>query len=118
MFPETVGFERGDTSIERKVKEGIVAMEIEKRYTKREIFTFYANQVLFGHGTFGVESAARLYFGKTAKTVSLEEAALLAGIIQLPARESPYVNMCTRSRKARPSPRSSRSFSFAFSRKR
>jgi penicillin-binding protein 1A len=93
MFPQTVGFERGDTSIERKIKEGIVAMEIEKRYTKREIFTFYANQVLFGHGTFGVESAARLYFGKTAKTVSLEEAALLAGIIQLPARESPYVNI-------------------------
>ena len=64
-------------------------MEIEKRYTKREIFTFYANQVLFGHGTYGVESAARLYFGKSANALSLEEAALLAGIIQSPANESP-----------------------------
>jgi penicillin-binding protein 1A len=93
LFPQAVGFEIGDTSLERKVKEAVVAMEIEKRYTKREIFTFYANQVLFGHGTYGVESAARLYFGKSAKDVSLEEAALLAGVIQNPARQSPYVNM-------------------------
>jgi penicillin-binding protein 1A len=93
LFPQQVGFEIGDTSLERKVKEAVVAMEIEKRYTKREIFTFYANQVLFGHGTYGVESAARLYFGKSAKDVSLEEAALLAGIIQNPARQSPYVNV-------------------------
>ena len=93
LFPQAVGFQIGDVSLERKIKEAIVAMEIEKRYTKREIFTFYANQVLFGHGTYGVESAARLYFGKTAKTLSLEEAALLAGIIQSPARQSPYVNL-------------------------
>jgi penicillin-binding protein 1A len=93
LFPQAVGFQIGDISLERKIKEAIVAMEIEKRYTKREIFTFYANQVLFGHGTYGVESAARLYFGKTAKTISLEEAALLAGIIQSPARQSPYVNL-------------------------
>ena len=93
LFPQTVGFQIGDVSLERKIKEAIVAMEIEKRYTKREIFTFYANQVLFGHGTYGVESAARLYFGKSAKDLSLEEAALLAGIIQSPARQSPYVNL-------------------------
>lgn len=93
LFPQEVGFQIGDISLERKIKEAIVAMEIEKRYTKREIFTFYANQVLFGHGTYGVESAARLYFGKSAKDLSLEEGALLAGIIQSPARQSPYVNM-------------------------
>jgi penicillin-binding protein 1A len=93
LFPQQVGFEIGDVSLERKVKEAIVAMEIEKRYTKREIFTFYANQVLFGHGTYGVESAARLYFGKSAKDVTLEEAAMLAGVIQSPARQSPYVNL-------------------------
>jgi penicillin-binding protein 1A len=93
LFPQAVGFRIGDMSLERKVKEAIVAMQIEKRYTKREIFTFYANQVLFGHGTYGVESAARLYFGKSAKAVNLEEAALLAGIIQSPARQSPYVNV-------------------------
>jgi penicillin-binding protein 1A len=93
LFPEAVGFRIGDISLERKIKEAIVAVQIEKRYTKREILTLYANQMLFGHGTYGVEAAAHLYFGKSAKDLTLEEAALLAGIIQSPARQSPYVNM-------------------------
>ena len=59
LFAETVGFRIGDISLERKIKEAIVALQIEKRYTKREILTLYANQVLFGHGTYGVEAAAR-----------------------------------------------------------
>ena len=90
LFPEDIGFQK---SWERKIKEAIVAVEIEKRYTKREILTFYCNQIHFGHGTHGVEAAARLYFGKSAKNLSLEEAALIAGIIQSPARQSPYVDM-------------------------
>ena len=49
--------------------------------------------MLFGHGTYGVESAARLYFAKSAKDLNLDEAALLAGIVQSPARQSPFVNM-------------------------
>ena len=93
LFPERVGFQIGDVSLERKIKEAIVALEIEKRYTKREILTLYANQMLFGHGTYGVEAASRLYFSKRAKDLTLEEAALLAGIVQSPARQSPYVNM-------------------------
>jgi penicillin-binding protein 1A len=93
LFPQTVGYRVGDTSPERKIKEMIVAVQIEKRYTKREILTLYANQMLFGHGTYGVEAAAHLYFGKSAKDLSLDEAALLAGIVQSPARQSPYVNM-------------------------
>ncbi len=93
LFPETVGFKIGDLSLERKIKEAIVAVQIEKRYTKREILTLYANQMLFGHGTYGVEAASRLYFGKTAKDLTLEEGALLAGIVQSPARQSPYVSM-------------------------
>jgi penicillin-binding protein 1A len=92
LFPEEVGFRIGDKSWERKIKEAIVAVQMEKRYTKREIFTFYANQIAFGHGTNGVEAAARLYFDKSAKDVTLEEAALLAGIIQAPARQSPFVD--------------------------
>lgn len=99
LLPEAVGFEIGDVSLERKIREAIVAIQIEKRYTKREILRLYANQVLFGHGTYGVESAARLYFGKSAKNVTLEEAALLAGIIQLPARQSPYVNVSNATRR-------------------
>jgi len=67
-------------------------MRIEKRYTKEEIFTFYANQIYFGHGAYGVEAASRLYFGKPAKDLSLEEAATIAGIIQGNARQSPFVN--------------------------
>jgi penicillin-binding protein 1A len=78
---------------ERKIKEAVLAIQIEKRYTKPEIVTLYCNQIPWGHGTYGVEAAARLYFGKSAKDVNLEEAALLAGIIQAPARHSPYVNM-------------------------
>ncbi|HEX7797698.1 MAG TPA: PBP1A family penicillin-binding protein [Vicinamibacterales bacterium] len=93
LFPEVVGYRIGDISLERKIKEAIVAVQIEKRYTKREILTLYANQMLFGHGTYGIEAASHLYFGKTAKELTLEEAALLAGIIQSPARQSPYVNM-------------------------
>jgi penicillin-binding protein 1A len=90
LFPEDVGF---SVTVERKIREALVALQIEKRYTKREIFTFYANHIFLGHGTYGVEAAARLYFDKSASDVSLEEAALLAGIIQAPGRQSPFVNI-------------------------
>jgi penicillin-binding protein 1A len=93
LFPQTVGFKTGDLNLERKIKEAIVAVQIEKRYTKREILTFYANQMGLGHGTYGVEAASRLYFGKSARNITLEEAALLAGIFQSPARQSPFVNV-------------------------
>ncbi|MBI3049577.1 MAG: PBP1A family penicillin-binding protein [Acidobacteria bacterium] len=82
-------FER---SFERKIREAIVAVQLEKRYTKREIFTFYANHVTMGHGAYGVEAGARLYFDKSAKDVTLEEAATLAAIVQTPSRLSPFVN--------------------------
>lgn len=78
---------------ERKIKEAILAIQIEKRYTKREIFTLYCNQMYFGHGVYGVQAASRLYFNKTAKDLTLEEAALIAGILQGNVRQSPYVNM-------------------------
>jgi penicillin-binding protein 1A len=78
---------------ERKIKEAILAIQIEKRYTKREIFTLYCNQMYFGHGVYGVQSASRLYFGKPAKDLEIEEAALIAGILQGNVRQSPYVNM-------------------------
>jgi penicillin-binding protein 1A len=81
-----------DKTWERKIKEALLAIQIEKRYTKQEIFTLYCNQMYFGHGVYGVEAAARLYFGKSAKDVSLEEAALIAGILQGNVRQSPYVN--------------------------
>jgi penicillin-binding protein 1A len=78
---------------ERKIKEAILAIQIEKRYTKTEILTLYCNQIYLGHGAYGVEAASRLYFNKSARELNLEEAAMIAGIIQLPSRQSPYVNM-------------------------
>jgi penicillin-binding protein 1A len=89
LFPETIGFQK---TWERKIKEALVAIQIEKRYTKPEIFTLYCNQIYLGHGAYGVEAASRLYFGKPARDLSLEEAAMLAGIIQSPSRQSPYVD--------------------------
>ena len=86
-------FLTNEKTLERKIKELILTLQIEKRYTKDEILTLYCNHILWGHGTYGVEAAARLYFGKSAKDLKLEEAALLAGIVQLPARQSPYVNV-------------------------
>lgn len=78
---------------ERKIKEALLAIQIERRYTKREIFTLYCNQIYFGHGAYGVEAASRMYFDKRSKDLSLEEAALIAGIIQTPERQSPFVDM-------------------------
>lgn len=74
---------------ERKLREILLALEIERRFTKKEIFTLYCNLVNFGHGNYGVEAASRFYFGKSAKDLTLEEAALIAGIPQSPTRLSP-----------------------------
>ena len=79
----------------RKLREMYYTLHIEKRYTKREILTLYCNQMYLGsavHAVSGVEAAARLYFGKSAKNLALEEATLIAGIFQLPSRQSPLVN--------------------------
>ena len=82
----------GFRGIERKIKEAILAIQLEKRYTKREIFAFYANHVTMGHGAYGVEAGSRLYFDRSARDLTLEEAATIAAIVQTPARLSPYVN--------------------------
>jgi penicillin-binding protein 1A len=74
---------------ERKLREILLALEIERRFTKKEIFTLYCNLVNFGHGNYGVEAASRFYFGKPARDLNLEEAALIAGIPQSPTRLSP-----------------------------
>ncbi len=87
LFP--IGFEK---TIERKVKEAIIAIQLERRYTMREIFAFYANKIYFGHGAYGVEAASRMYFNKPAKDLSLEEGAMIAAIIQAPERLSPFVD--------------------------
>jgi penicillin-binding protein 1A len=88
-----LGLNPREKTFERKIREAILALHIEKRYTKREIFTFYCNQIYLGHGAHGVEAAAHLYFNKPAKEITLGEAATIAALIQAPSRLSPFVNM-------------------------
>jgi len=78
---------------ERKIKEALLAIQIEKRYTKEEILTMYCNKMYWGHGAYGVEAASQLYFGKSVKDLTLDEAAMIAGIHQSNVRQSPYNNM-------------------------
>jgi penicillin-binding protein 1A len=78
---------------ERKIKEALLALQIEKRYTKNEILTMFCNKMYWGHGAYGVEAASRLYFDKSVSELTLDEAAMLAGIHQSNVRQSPFVNM-------------------------
>ncbi len=88
-----------DKTPERKIKEALIAVQIEKRYTKAEILTMYCNQIHFGHRTYGVAAAADLYFAKPVSELTLDEAALIAGIIQSPGRQSPYVDLAAAQRR-------------------
>ena len=76
----------------RKLKEAILAFQLERRYTKDEILTFYLNQVYFGSGAYGCASAADIFFGKSVKDLTLAECALIAGMPKSPSRYSPLVN--------------------------
>jgi penicillin-binding protein 1A len=77
----------------RKINEAFLAVDIEKNFTKDQIFELYANQVYLGHGAYGVEAASRLYFGKHAKDLTVPEAALIAGMIRAPMYYSPITHM-------------------------
>jgi penicillin-binding protein 1A len=74
----------------RKVEEALLAVELEKTYSKQQILTLYLNLLNLGHGNYGVEAASRFYFNKPAKDITVGEAATLAGIIPAPSRYSPY----------------------------
>jgi penicillin-binding protein 1A len=78
-----------DRSYYRKVQEALLAIQIERRFTKPQIFTLYANQIFLGHGAYGYEAASEYYFGKPARQLKLEEAALLAGLPKAPQYYSP-----------------------------
>jgi penicillin-binding protein 1A len=78
-----------EKSFRRKINEAFLAVEIEKNFTKDQIFEMYANQVYLGHGAYGVEAASRLYFGKHSKDLLPAEAALIAALIQRPEFYSP-----------------------------
>ncbi len=78
-----------DRSFHRKVQETMLAIQIERHFTKPQIFTLYANQIFLGHGVYGFEAASEFYFSKPAKNLTLPEAALLAGLPKGPTIYSP-----------------------------
>ncbi|MEF2146067.1 MAG: PBP1A family penicillin-binding protein [Desulfovibrionaceae bacterium] len=79
-------------SYERKLKEAILAYRLENYLTKEEILTIYLNEIFLGSNSYGVEAAARTYFGKHALDLTLAESAMIAGLPQAPSRYSPYSN--------------------------
>jgi len=83
---KSIGFE---DSVLRKVKEVITAVQIERTYTKEEILEMYLNTVHFGHGTYGVEAATKRFFGKESNKLTVDESALLVGLLPSPASYSP-----------------------------
>jgi penicillin-binding protein 1A len=89
-----------DRSFHRKVQETMLAIQIERRFTKPQIFTLYANQIFLGHGVYGFEAASEFYFGKPARDLTLAEAALLAGLPKGPGIYSP-INHPDRAMKRR-----------------
>ncbi|MBF9233238.1 transglycosylase domain-containing protein [Microvirga alba] len=76
----------------RKIQEAILALWLERNYSKDQILELYLNRVYFGAGSYGIEAAAQRYYGKSARAVSLSEAAVLAGLVQAPSRLAPNRN--------------------------
>ncbi len=81
-----------EQDFERKIKEMLLALQIEKKFTKDEILELYLNQIYFGSGAYGVQQACRTYYGKAAKDLTVAEAALIAGLPQAPSEFSPLVS--------------------------
>src|SRR5260370_1093537 len=83
--------DRSDRSFRRKIEELLLALQIERRYTKQQISTMYANQVYLAQGNYGFAAASQFYFGKPVSELKLTEAALLAGMVKGP-KYSPLVD--------------------------
>lgn len=79
-------------TIKRKVQELLLAFWLEQKFTKEQILTLYLNRVYFGGGAYGIDAAARKYFGHSARTLSVSEAALIAGLVKAPSRYAPHIN--------------------------
>src|SRR3954466_14298008 len=81
-----------ERTMQRKLQEVILAVWLERKYSKDEILDLYLNRVYFGNGAYGVEAASQRYFGKSARTITLSEAALLAGLVKSPSKLAPTRN--------------------------
>ncbi|MFA4133496.1 MULTISPECIES: transglycosylase domain-containing protein [unclassified Brevibacillus] len=82
-----------DKTWERKIKEALLAIQLELNYSKDEILEMYVNQIYYGHSAYGVQAAAQTYFGKDAKDLTVAESAMLAGIPKGPTYYSPFVDL-------------------------
>ena len=90
-----------ERTLKRKIQEMFLALQLEREYSKQEILEFYLNQIYFGQGAYGVEAAAKTYFGKDVSALSLNECAMLAGIPKSPNYYSPFNNLeAARARRA------------------
>lgn len=85
-------FDVNDRSFKRKIQEALMALWLERKFTKEQILTMYLNRVYFGSGTFGLEAAAQHYFDKSATELNVYESAVLAGLLKAPSRYSPASN--------------------------
>ncbi len=84
--------QRLDMTIDRKIREAYLAIQLEKRYSKRDIIEMYLNTIYLGEGAYGIQAASLEYFDRPASTLTLPQAALLAGLAQSPSRLDPYNN--------------------------
>ncbi|HET9476342.1 MAG TPA: transglycosylase domain-containing protein, partial [Dehalococcoidia bacterium] len=82
---------RSERSIKRKIKETVIALELKRKYSDNQILEWYLNQIYYGDAAYGIQAAAQRYFGKSAKDLTLAEAALLAGLPQAPADYTPAI---------------------------
>ena len=89
-----------ERTLSRKIQEAILALWLERKYSKDQILELYLNRVYFGSGAYGVEAAAQKYFGKSARFVTLPEAALLAGLMKSPTRLAPNHNLAGANERA------------------
>lgn len=79
-------------TLSRKLQEAVLAVKLERLYSKDQILELYLNQVYYGSGAYGVEAASKVYFGKSVKDISLAQCALIAGLPQSPSTSSPYID--------------------------
>ena len=89
-----------ERTVSRKIQEAILAFWLERRYSKDQILELYLNRVYFGSGAYGVEAAAQKYFGKSARFVTLSEAAVLAGLMKSPTKLAPNRNLAGANERA------------------
>jgi len=90
-----------ERTINRKLQEALLALWLERKFSKTQILEMYLNRVYFGSGAYGIEQASQHYFGKSARSISLAEAAMLAGVVKSPSRLAPTRNFNAAERRAR-----------------